>query len=124
MEKRKLQDGILEIDGGLVVFRPDEGVDLSARTCQECTAIIERRVKEEWDLVIDMVNPASMTLQAILTLRDNPRINSLLMICYRKVTQVVARQSLDMIGKPGGIVSSIDEAREWVENNRSVGKIA
>jgi len=114
----------LEIDKDLLIIRPREGVDIDAGACLECMDIAAAHFDNDWALVIDMVKPSSMQLAAIHAIRDNPRINRVVVVCYRNVTELAMRQSLEMVDKPGTTATSLDEARRWIDRDRAVGLIA
>lgn len=114
----------LEIDKDLLIYRPFEGVDIDTGACLECMDIAAAHFNGDWALIIDMVNPSSIQLGAVHAIRDNPRIDRVAVVCYRKVTEMAMCQSLEMIDKPGTTVTSLSEARRWIDRDRAVGLIA
>lgn len=120
MKSLKLKFADIDIEGELAICRPVNGVDMSKAAIEQCMGVIESHIPGDWHLVLDMKNPCSMQLLAIHALRDNPRIATLQVVCYRRVTDVVMAQSLDMIHKPGGLASSLDQARQWLDDQDAV----
>lgn len=122
MTKKSLQLKFADIDieGNLAICRPAIGEDLGKAAVDQCVGVIERHIPGDWHLVLDMKNSCSLQLPAIHALRDNPRIASLQVVCYRRVTDVVMTQTLDMIHKPGGLASSLDQARQWLDDQDAV----
>jgi len=82
---------------------------------RKVTETISQHLEEPYGLIIDEVNKYSIDLQVFHSIRDDPAILCIGVVCYRKSTKIALSLGESLIKKPIFYSDSLQEVKQWMK---------
>lgn len=115
MDKIDLPYTELEFYDRYVIGRTRDGVNMSIDKHREVMEIIEQKLSTPFGMIIDEVNKYSIDLPVFMSIRDEPSISCIGVVCYRKSTKIALSFGQSLIKKPVFFSDNLQEVKQWMD---------